>query len=132
MNIIDKLAWTPIKDRKILFARSRGKDVFYCAGGKREAGETDEQAVIREVEEELGVALVPETISHIHTFEGPAHGFGPDTLLKMACYSAEHTGTLTPSHEIEEFAWLTSTDTGRTSEMGQSILRWFHEQGLID
>ena len=49
--IIDKLAWVYLKDGKILMTRSRGKDVCYIGGGKREQGESDEAALMREVEE---------------------------------------------------------------------------------
>ena len=56
-KIIDKLAFIYLKDAKVLMARSRGKDIFYIPGGKREGNETDEQALMREVSEELNVAI---------------------------------------------------------------------------
>ncbi|MFA0122432.1 NUDIX hydrolase, partial [Vibrio sp. 10N.261.48.A2] len=43
-KVIDKLAWIFIKDGKLLMVRSKGKELFYLPGGKREAGESDEQA----------------------------------------------------------------------------------------
>jgi 8-oxo-dGTP diphosphatase len=46
---IDKLAWLRIKDKQVLGARSKGKDAYYIPGGKREPGESDEEALIREV-----------------------------------------------------------------------------------
>ena len=50
---IDKVAFVYIKDGRILCTKSRGKDVFYMPGGKREAGETDPQVLVREMKEEL-------------------------------------------------------------------------------
>ena len=41
MTPIDKIAWIRLEDGKILSTRSRGKDVYYIPGGKREPGETD-------------------------------------------------------------------------------------------
>ena len=55
MKIIDKLAWIELKDKSILSTKSYGKDKYYIPGGKREIGETDEQALIREINEELSV-----------------------------------------------------------------------------
>ena len=37
---IDKLGWIYIKNKKLLGVRSKGKDVYYIPGGKRERGET--------------------------------------------------------------------------------------------
>lgn len=55
MRIIDKLAWIAIDNKMVLSTRSFGKDKFYIPGGKREAGESDEQALLREIKEELNV-----------------------------------------------------------------------------
>lgn len=41
MDLIDKIAWIFVKDRKILCTRNQGKDVWYFPGGKREVGESD-------------------------------------------------------------------------------------------
>jgi 8-oxo-dGTP diphosphatase len=57
MTLIDKIAWIRLADGKILSTRSRGKDVYYLPGGKREPGETDVQTLVREVREELDVAI---------------------------------------------------------------------------
>ncbi len=132
MHTIDKVAWTPIRDRKVLFARSKGKDVFYTVGGKREIGETDEQTLARETQEEASLLLNPSTVKHIHTFLGPAHGRDPDTQVKIACYDASGDKEPMPSNEIEELAWLTTEDKYRTTETGVMILDWFSDQNLID
>ena len=54
MTLIDKIAWIELADGKILSTRSRGKDVYYLPGGKREPGESDIDALVRELREELG------------------------------------------------------------------------------
>ena len=61
-DIIDKLALVYIRDGKMLMTRSRGKDKFYNPGGKRETGETNIQALIREIKEEMSVDIIPESI----------------------------------------------------------------------
>lgn len=50
-KMIDKLALITLKDGKVAMVRSHNKTLFYAPGGKREAGETDEQALCREIAE---------------------------------------------------------------------------------
>lgn len=132
MQTIDKLSWVYIKDRKALFVRSKGKDAFYNPGGKREKGETDEQALIREVKEELAVDLVPTSLKYLHTLTAQAHGKPKGVMVEVKYYSAEFKGTLQPSAEIEEIGWLTNKDGNKTSATGQLSLEWLKKQGLID
>jgi 8-oxo-dGTP pyrophosphatase MutT (NUDIX family) len=131
-QVVSKVAWTPVRIRSVLFARSRNQSLFYCAGGKPEEGETDQVALVREVVEECGVSLVQSTIRHLHTFEGPCHGYPLGTKLRMACYEADWSGLLVASDEVEELVWFTTADLHRTTELGQDILRWFKQQNLID
>lgn len=132
LPLIDKLAWIHIKDRKVLFARSFGKEVFYTPGGKREVGESDIDALTREIREELGVDLVRDSLAPLHVFEGPAYGKLEGHLVRLTCYTGEYIGELKPDSEIEEVAWLASTDTDRTTVTGTLVLQWLKEQGMID
>ncbi len=56
-NIIDKLAWIIIKEKRILMCSQQGKSLFYLPGGKRDKGESDLKALTREIKEELQVTL---------------------------------------------------------------------------
>jgi 8-oxo-dGTP diphosphatase len=103
---IDKLAYIHIVNGKVLSTLSKGKDTWYIPGGKREGNETDAEALIREVEEELTVRLKPETIKHYGTFEAQAHGKPEGTIVRMTCYEAEYVGTLRPNSEIDEIAFV--------------------------
>ncbi|HSD98269.1 MAG TPA: NUDIX domain-containing protein [Patescibacteria group bacterium] len=133
MDLIDKLAWIYIKDRKILSTRSKGKDAWYIPGGKREKGETDQQALIREVKEELSVDLLPETITYIDTFKAQAHGKPEGVFVQMTCYSAEYKGELIPAAEIDEMKYLTSdTDPSLLSPVDRIIFAYLKEKDLID
>lgn len=51
--MIDALVWICIKDRQVLCTKTRGKDVFYMPGGKREDGESDWDGLFREIQEEV-------------------------------------------------------------------------------
>ena len=50
-----KSAGIIIKDGALLVLRSKGKDTFYAPGGKLDSGETPEQAMSRELYEEVGL-----------------------------------------------------------------------------
>lgn len=132
MEIIDKLTWICIKDRKVLFVRSRGKDSFYTPGGKREKGESDEAALCREIKEEVGVKLIPESLKKVETFTAQAHGKAEGTLVQLTSYTGDFTGNLTPQSEIEELAWFNSNDKEKTSATGILVLNWLKEKNLID
>lgn len=132
MEVIDKLGWIYIKDKKILCARSKKKDVFYIPGGKRERGEDDKEALIREIKEELGINLVPESLNLVNGFEGPAHGRPEDVILKMTCYSGDFKGEISPDSEVEEVTWLTYKDKDKTTPMGRIIFNWLKDRSLID
>jgi 8-oxo-dGTP pyrophosphatase MutT (NUDIX family) len=129
---IDKLTFILIKDKKVLMTKARGKDVWLSPGGKRDEGESDEQALIREVKEELAVDIIPETIKYFGSFEAQAHGKAEGTFVKMNCYTADYTGELHASAEIEELDWFTSNDMDRTSITGRLILEDLKNKGLID
>ena len=132
MHLIDKLAWIEIQDCRILSTRSRGKDVWYLPGGKREPGESNHEALIREIREELSVELLPETLSHIGNFEDQAHGHAEGVLVKMQCYSGAYTGTLKPAAEIAEMDWLATADMHRISPVDNIIFAHLKKEGKID
>jgi 8-oxo-dGTP pyrophosphatase MutT (NUDIX family) len=132
MSIIDKLAWLHIHNRRALFVRSKGKDLFFNAGGKREEGETDVEALVREIREELGVELDHSTARYVETFEGPVAGKPEGTIVQVKCYSASYAGEMSPQSEIEEIGWLSSADKDRTTFTGRLILDWLAERDLID
>lgn len=59
---IDKLAWLHLVERKLLVVRSHPRQLFYLPGGKHDPGESDQQALIREIREELSIELKPGSV----------------------------------------------------------------------
>jgi 8-oxo-dGTP diphosphatase len=131
MMTIDKIAWIRLEHGKILSTRSRGKDVYYIPGGKREPGETDIDTLAREISEELTVAIKTDSATHVGTFEAQAHGHPNGTAVRMTCYTADYQGTLAPSSEIAELIWLTYADRDRVSPVDQLIFDHLHQSSLL-
>ncbi|GAA4298656.1 NUDIX domain-containing protein [Nibribacter koreensis] len=131
MTLIDKIAWIETKDEKVLSTLSKGRTKYYLPGGKRESGETDKQALIREIEEELSVQLEPDSLTYLKTFQAQADSHATGVTVKMTCYAAKYTGTLQPAHEIEEIVWLTYQDREQVSAVDQLIFDWLLEQGSL-
>lgn len=132
MKFIDKLAWIEIQDRKVLSTRTKGKDVFYIPGGKREWNESDKEALWREVKEELDVELILDSVSPFWIFEAQADGKEPWIVVRMSCYTSEYTWTLTPSAEIEQIERFTTKDKERSSVVDKIIFDYCKENDLID
>ncbi len=131
MAVIDKVAFLYLQDGKILSTRSKGKDKYYIPGGKREAGETDIETLVREVKEELSVDIIESSAKFYGAFEAQAHGKAEGVIVKMTCYTAEYSGELKADSEIAEIVWLTMEDIESVSPVDKLIMADLHEKGLL-
>lgn len=128
---IDKLAWLYIRDGKLLSARSKNKSLFYIPGGKREEGESDEQALVREIQEEISVNLIPNTIKYAATFKAQADGKSSKTIVKLTCYFAEFKGNISPDAEIEEIDFIGYQDKKLCSIGSIQAMDWLKSKNLM-
>ncbi|MGZ6388636.1 MAG: NUDIX hydrolase [Ktedonobacterales bacterium] len=129
--MIDKLAWIHIENKRILCTRSKGKDTYYIPGGKREPGETDQAALLREIHEELDITLHPETLAFFGQFEAQAHGRPDGTIVQMRCYTAAFSGIIRAASEIDEVIWFQYADRDKCSQVDHLIFDALKEQNLI-
>jgi 8-oxo-dGTP diphosphatase len=87
--------------KELLFCKPKGKPYFILPGGKKEEAETIDEALQRELQEELGTQA-----SDVEKL-GVIFGQTPDGRdMKMHLYSAELLGDPHPQAEIEEILWL--------------------------
>lgn len=89
---------------QLLLVKVRENRLLYLAGGKIEIGEQPEQALIRELEEELNIQLIPETIQHITTIVAPA--YPQNDSVELHCFSAQWLGEITPQAEISSVEYI--------------------------
>lgn len=104
MKRIIKAGLCLMRDGQVLLARSKGDRHFQIPGGKIEPDESDIDALIREVQEELAVKLAPESAAHIATFEAKAAG-RVDVFVEVRMFSGSVDGTPQASSEIAELVW---------------------------
>jgi 8-oxo-dGTP diphosphatase len=120
--VVDTVAWVRLEKGSILCARPRGKAVFYIPGGKREGAETDLQVLLREITEELTVALRAETVRHVGTYQATQpDGQLARVAVRMSCYTGDYSGTLAASSEIDELAWFCYADRPRVPRVDQML-----------
>lgn len=128
---IDKLAWLYVDNGKLLNARSKNKTLFYLPGGKREQGESDQQALIREIKEEISVDLIPSSIKYATTFKAQADSENSDVIVKLTCYYADFQGELTPAAEIEEIQFIDYEHKYLCSLGSIKVIEWLNNQQLL-
>lgn len=87
------------------------KDGWEFPGGKVEPGETPEQAIVREIQEELGMTICPETLVTTVEYDYPnfhltMHCF-LSSIARGEVHLLEHEAArwLSPQ-ELESVAWL--------------------------
>ncbi len=129
---IDKVGLVDIRDRKVMMALSRGKEKWFNPGGKVEQGETREQALVREIREELSVEIDPATIQHYGDFEAQAFGKPEGTFVRMHCYTASYTGEPKPSSELEKIEYFSYIDRHRSTAVDLLIFNDLKHKELID
>jgi 8-oxo-dGTP pyrophosphatase MutT (NUDIX family) len=119
--VIHAVGLVHVADGRLLVVRPVDKGAFYLPGGKPEAGETDEQAVRREVFEELGVGVT--ALTPFGRYVAPAYGEGPDAIVDLMCYGGELVGEPQPAAEVAELAHVTVGEYAAHTETAPAIHR---------
>ncbi len=87
--------------KEVMFVRAGNKPYFVLPGGKIDPGETRDEALKRELEEELGVA------SNDAKYIGSVSGNTPDgRIIEEHIYVGSLVGDPKPQAEIAEIEWF--------------------------
>ncbi|WP_372016800.1 NUDIX hydrolase [Pseudoxanthomonas sp. 10H] len=92
-------------DGRVLLVRKRGSSTFIQPGGKREPGEDALATLARELDEELGVRLLPGSARRLGEFEDAAVN-EPGRRVRAEAFVVEVEGEPRPGAEIAETAWV--------------------------
>lgn len=132
---IYKAAGIIIRDRRLLLERSTAKEYFVAPGGKLEADESYEQALIRELREEFQINVKQKDLEFFSDYSAEAANH-PGQMVYMRVFIVRHWhGELRPDHEVEEMIWLDSRSTDGLkigSIFGGKVLPALKERNLVD
>jgi 8-oxo-dGTP diphosphatase len=90
---------------RILLVRKEGTTIFMQPGGKLEPGESPLAAVLREVQEEIGLVFTPDQVTSMGIWKGPAANEA-DTDIHAHLFAAQTMGNPKIQAEIEQMLWL--------------------------
>ncbi|HLV73430.1 MAG TPA: NUDIX domain-containing protein [Vulgatibacteraceae bacterium] len=131
MEDLDVVAWVQVSGGRMLAVRSRGRDLLYLPGGKREPGEDDWSALSREVREELGLDLDRASFRPLGVVRAPAHDQPDFAHVRMACFTAAHRGTMAPSGEVDEYRYVGRSERRLLAPAAQAALDLAAGNGLL-
>ena len=98
-------------DGQTLLVRKRGTQAFMQPGGKIEAGEPPVLALVRELEEELGLRIDPSQACYLQQFCAPAAN-EPGHVVQAEVFLVRIDTAVTPAAEIEEVRWIDPASDG--------------------
>ena len=90
---------------RVLLVRKRGTTAFMQPGGKRDPGEDDIETLAREIDEELGCQLVPDSIRPLGEFDAISAN-EPGFRVRASLYEIAVAGDIAPKAEIETMLWI--------------------------
>lgn len=99
-----------IQNKQLLLAFSRNKQAWYLPGGKIDKGETAIYGLIREIKEELNLAIDRSELSYYCHISAPAYGENNNLIMEQDCYLYELRENINPSNEIEAVRFFSLED----------------------
>src|SRR3989338_6732435 len=124
MADINKSALLILNDDHTKFLVTRKNDItvtqWLLPGGRIEEGESAEQALIREIDEELGCTVYEHTLEFVGEYEAQAAG-RPGQYVNIKLFTGKFEGVPETKSEIKELGWLSRKD--EQNEEASEIIR---------
>ena len=124
-----------IQQRKLLLAFSRNKQCFYLPGGKIDPGENAEQALCREVAEEMSVELIPGELKYYTHISAQAYGEEEGVIMEQDCFLVQRPIIPKASAEVGELRYFSLPEyleERHTAPGAVMVLQQLRADGLID
>lgn len=123
-----------LKEGKLLLAFSNNKKAWYLPGGKIDSNETTQDAICREIREELDVALLPDQLKFYCHITAPAFGENHRVVMEQDCFLYNLTEPINASNEIGAVAYFDFQTYLKESAQVPGVLQLFErltKDGLI-
>ncbi len=105
MRYMYKSGLIVIKDGHLLVDRKMNSDFYLLPGGRIEERETPEEALYREINEELSTTIVAGSLVYFDTFEDVAAN-EPDSIIQIQAYFGQLDSQPISASEIVEIYWF--------------------------
>ncbi|MBJ8095583.1 NUDIX domain-containing protein (plasmid) [Bacillus mycoides] len=118
--MIRKIGAAILKDNQLLVvSKKKSPDYYMLPGGKLEDGETDLEALRRELQEELQLEVLSSTL--LGDFETQSM-LGTESMF-LTVYVVKIKGEPTPDNEIGAYKWV-PIDTQESEYLGTGITKF--------
>jgi 8-oxo-dGTP diphosphatase len=110
LDVLQVVGAAIVDDDRVLVAQRSGgpyDGLWEFPGGKVEPGESDLSALVREIAEELGVAIVPQAFVGEVLLDGVVGGGAPGTST-LRVWWARLEGGAPVAHEHAQLRWVTA------------------------
>ena len=108
-------------DGRILVVRKRGTSKYMLPGGKIEAGESPAQAAVRELHEEVGAELEPNSLVFLGEWTAPAAN-EPDHTVHGHIFEHPWIDGLAVRAEIEDLLWLHPVEMSKRDDLAPLLV----------
>lgn len=132
--MVNKSAAIVIKNRSVLYLRKHGFLFYILPGGKIEKGETEREALAREMMEELQSRI--KIIGKIGVIKGKGFNKSLDKLetIRLSLYRVRLLNKVKLSREIFDKAFIKHKNIHRylLTPVGIRTIEFLHDKKLID
>lgn len=121
-----------LKGKKILVTREKNRKLYLLPGGGIKKDEDPQQALIRELHEELGIKIDNKNLESLGKFSAPKVGRKTERETQVFIVK-KWSGEILPQGEVEAIEWINSNNLSLSLEwiLKHPVIPKLREKGII-